>query len=182
MSAIIPKGRMKGDINKVGHYGNTSVLNNILKGKIPVPSDPIDFWTVDINNDSMLTQEDYTLIKSFVDEELAPSYYTDYYNNWHVIPNPNNPAVPSLYWETYIDYPGLQENDTIYIVVQGEHDYSFFRYYDIINDFENARIIIKVYKELPLIDLPCFIFCDSTTRGENLIIPQKIKYMDVVVD
>lgn len=155
-SIIIPKGRMRGDVDgdgKITEDDATQILNNAT-GSITLTG--ADLWCADVNADGKNKLIDSTIIKQYLSG--APTVLTsaptfaDYYNNWTYV------KVDDLtgYWTTEIPIADLTTSNNV--VVNICETFSMGQFYKA----EVSTGKVKIYATTPPItDIPAIVVISS---------------------
>ena len=153
---IIPKGRMRGDVDGDGKITENDVLQatrhvsniEILTG--------VNLWCADANADSKYNSADVVVLSNYcsgITSVLTSTpTFTDYYNNWTYV------KVDDLtgYWTTEISIAGLTTSNNV-IVNIGE-TFSMGQFYKA----EVSTGKVKIYATTPPItDIPAIVVISS---------------------
>ena len=114
-SIIIPKGRMRGDVDGDGKITQNDIdqTQKHASGEIILTGD--DLWCADINGDGSVGTIDVTFIRQYLNGQptvltVTPTF-ADYYNNWTYV------KVDDLkgYWTTEISIAGLTTSNNVIV-------------------------------------------------------------------
>ena len=155
-SIIIPKGRMRGDVDGDGKITQNDIdqTQKHASGEIILTGD--DLWCADINGDGSVGTIDVTFIRQYLNGQptvltVTPTF-ADYYNNWTYV------KVDDLkgYWTTEISIAGLTTSNNV-IVNIGE-TFSMGQFYKA----EVSTGKVKIYATRPPInDIPATVVISS---------------------
>ena len=147
---IIPKGRMRGDVDGTGKVGTS---NDISDSQYFItdtdPSNP-DSWVCDINADGKIDANDIQAILSGI--LYSTPLIADYYNNWtyHKVDN------TSGYWTTEISIAGLNTSNNVVVNICETF---------LMGQFYKAEVStgkVKIYATTPPItDIPAIVVISS---------------------
>ena len=151
-SIIIPKGRMRGDVDgdgKITKNDSNLILNHVTE-IATLTGD--DLWCADANGDGSVGSEDVTLIEQYLNGRItiltSTPTFADYYNNWTYV------KVDDLtgYWTAEIPIAGLTTSNNV--VVNICETFSMGQFY-------KAEVLegkVKIYATTPPInDIPATI-------------------------
>ena len=149
-SIIIPKGRMRGDINGTGKVGTSDdVLNSPYFAGTTDPANP-DSWVCDINADGKIDANDMQAIVSGI--LYSTPLIADYYNNWTYV------KVDDLtgYWTTEISIADLTTSNNVVVNICETF---------LMGQFYKAEVStgkVKIYATTPPItDIPAIVVISS---------------------
>lgn len=114
-SIMIPKGRMRGDVDgdgKITENDANLIFNHVMEIATLTGA---DLWCADINGDGLADSNDTTCINSYLKGDPSPLISTptfaDYYNSWTYV------KVDDLtgYWTTEIPIAGLTTSNNVVV-------------------------------------------------------------------
>ena len=151
-SIIIPKGRMRGDVDgdgKITENDADKISNHINDSEILTG---VDFWCADVDANDKVNSTDLNIVSKFLTGRsgkltLTPTF-ADYYNNWTYV------KVDDLtgYWTTEISIAGLTTSNNV--VVNICEIFSMGQFYKV----EVLEGKVKIYANRPPInDIPAIV-------------------------
>ncbi|MDY4577950.1 MAG: dockerin type I repeat-containing protein [Anaerobutyricum hallii] len=155
-SIIIPKGRMRGDVDGDGKITQNDVNQTQKHNAGEITLTGADLWCADINGDGSVDMADFTFIRRYLNGfstvlTVTPTF-ADYYNHWTYV------KVDDLtgYWTTEISIAGLTTSNNV-IVNIGE-TFSMGQFYKA----EVSTGKVKIYATRPPInDIPATVVISS---------------------
>ena len=155
-SIIIPKGRMRGDVDGDGKITQDDVNQTQKHNMEEITLTGADLWCADINGDGSVDSTDVTLIGQYLQgySTLLTSTptFADYYNNWtyHKVDDLTG------YWTTEISIAGLTTSNNV--VVNICETFSMGQFYKA----EVSTGKVKIYATTPPItDIPAIVVISS---------------------
>ena len=155
-SIIIPKGRMRGDVDGEGKITQNDV-NQIQKHNVgEITLTGADLWCADINGDGSVDMADFTFIRRYLNGfptvlTVTPTF-ADYYNNWTYVKVDNLTG----YWTTEISIAGLTTSNNV--VVNICETFSMGQFYKA----EVSTGKVKIYATRPPVnDIPATVVISS---------------------
>lgn len=137
---IIPKGRMRGDIDGDGKITDNDV---ILAMQISVgsgPTDPISYWCADADEDGFVDSTDARWIMEYISGKRNLDF-KDYYENWVY-------DSTTKMWETSIQFNQSMNDKCTFVYIPG-----FWKK----NAFADAQLSNGVFsikaKAIPIVDI-----------------------------
>ena len=155
-SIIIPKGRMRGDVDGDGKITQDDVNQTQKHNMEEITLTGADLWCADINGDGSVDSTDVTLIgqylKGYSTLLTSTPTFADYYNNWtyHKVDDLTG------YWTTEISIAGLTTSNNV--VVNICETFSMGQFYKA----EVSTGKVKIYATTPpLTDIPAIVVISS---------------------
>ena len=155
-SIIIPKGRMRGDVDGDGKITQDDVNQTQKHNMEEITLTGADLWCADINGDGSVDSTDVTLIgqylKGYSTLLTSTPTFADYYNNWtyHKVDDLTG------YWTTEISIAGLTTSNNV--VVNICETFSMGQFYKA----EVSTGKVKIYATTPPItDIPAIVVISS---------------------
>ena len=150
-SAILPAGRMRGDVNGDGAFTveDKNILNAVILNEMTQDDFDAQSWSAcDVNGDGEVDFFDYTKIRKLVESGSPPGGVgPEITGNW--TNNPNY-ATDTAQCYTDISVSGVTASDTASITVDGT--------FDKVERVECLDGAVRVYVSLcPIEDVPCTI-------------------------
>lgn len=155
-SIIIPKGRMRGDVDGDGKITENDILQIKGHSSGSVILAGVDLWCADVNVDNKVNTNDAIIVNTFLKGQssklTSTPTFADYYNNWTYV------KVDDLtgYWTTEISIAGLTTSNNV--VVNICETFSMGQFYKV----EVLEGKIKIYANRPPItDIPAIVVISS---------------------
>ena len=155
-SIIIPKGRMRGDVDgdgKITKNDSNLIFDHVME-TATLTGD--DLWCADANGDGSVGPEDVTLIEQYLNGQItiltSTPTFADYYNSWTYV------KVDDLtgYWTTEISIAGLTTSNNV--VVNICETFPMGQFYKA----EVSTGKVKIYATRPPItDIPAIVVISS---------------------
>ena len=155
-SIIIPKGRMRGDVDgdgKITKNDSNLIFDHVME-TATLTGD--DLWCADANGDGSVGSDDVTLIEQYLNGQItiltSTPTFADYYNSWTYV------KVDDLtgYWTTEIPIAGLTTSNNV--VVNICETFSMGQFYKV----EVSTGKVKIYATRPPInDIPATVVISS---------------------
>ena len=155
-SIIIPKGRMRGDVDGDGKITQDDVNQTQKHNMEEITLTGADLWCADINGDGSVDSTDVTLIGQYLQgySTLLTSTptFADYYNNWtyHKVDDLTG------YWTTEISIAGLTTSNNVVVNICETF---------LMGQFYKAEVStgkVKIYATTPPItDIPAIVVISS---------------------
>ena len=155
-SIIIPKGRMRGDVDgdgKITKNDSNLIFDHVME-TATLTGD--DLWCADANGDGSVGSEDVTLIEQYLNGQItiltSTPTFADYYNSWTYV------KVDDLtgYWTTEISIAGLTTSNNV--VVNICETFPMGQFYKA----EVSTGKVKIYATIPPItDIPATVVISS---------------------
>lgn len=171
ITATIPKGRMKGDVDGDGEITeNDYAIAMAHIQQETLITDSIAFWTADLDDTGEILLKDAMPILQFANKSSTSNltkkpYFADYYNNWTYVKVDDF----SGYFYTDISVPGVKSTSSAKITVKGSHNPNMFK------DAECLDGIIRVKAfPIPIEEATCLVQY-GTGDGSAVITVEKIK-------
>lgn len=114
-SIIIPKGRMRGDVDGDGKITHDDVQLMIDAGNDIISLTDIQTWCADTNGDGLFKAADKSILRQYINGLVTPltsaPTFADYYNNWTYV------KVDDLtgYWTTEISIADLTTSNNVVV-------------------------------------------------------------------
>ena len=155
-SIIIPKGRMRGDVDGDGKITNNDA-NLIQRHSAGIETlTGVDLWCADVNGNNSVTSADMQIISIYLEGGSSlltkTPTFDDYYNSWTYV------KVDDLtgYWTTEISIAGLTTSNNVIINICETFP---------MGQFYKAEVLegkVKIYANRPPInDIPAIIVISS---------------------
>lgn len=151
VKVTMPKGRMRGDINGDGEISFDDAMMAIDPNY--VPSDDVEAWCGDADQDGMVNYMDYFAITG------GGFDMADYYGNW---------AYADGYFHTDIPVEGLTAACSAIVAVQGDHKRDAFAGAECMDGYIRIKANL-----LPLTDTVCLVFF-SPGDGTAVVVPENV--------
>ena len=155
-SIIIPKGRMRGDVDGDGKITQNDIYQTMQHSDGSITLTGADFWCADVNKSNSVNGTDVFIINKYLkgDRSVLTSTptFADYYNNWTYV------KVDDLtgYWTIEIPIAGLTTSNNV--VVNICETFSMGQFYKV----EVLDGKIKIYANRPPInDIPAIVVISS---------------------
>ena len=150
-SAILPAGRMRGDVNGDGAFTveDKNILYAVTMGEMTQDDFDTQSWIAcDVNGDGEVAFIDYAKIRTLVESGSPPGGVgPEITGNWTI--NPNYDTYTAQFY-TDISVSGVTASDTASITVDGT--------FDKVERVECLDGAVRVYVSLcPIEDVPCTI-------------------------
>lgn len=151
-SIIIPKGRMRGDVDGDGKITENDLLQIKGHSSGSVILAGVDFWCADVNVDNKVNTTDAIIVNTFLKRQSSKltntPTFADYYNSWTYVKVDNLTG----YWTTEIPIADLTTSNNV--VVNICEAFSMGQFY-------KAEVLegkIKIYANRPPInDIPAIV-------------------------
>ena len=175
IDTIIPKGRMRGDINGIGKVGAPEdIQNSGFYLKAVDPANP-DSWACDVNADGVINEDDLNVLYAYNGGSASiltkTPTFADFYNNWtyHKVDN------LSGYWTTDIIINELSNSALKYkllMAINGHFAEGMF--YKIersaksitTNGQAETKTVLTIYSKYPPIeDTKCLIYYSEDSNA-----------------
>lgn len=158
VSAVIPRGRMKGDVDGDGRFTYVDYVRAMgIATKTYTTYTTDEFNASDINNDGSVTTGDALTVQRIVMNLVKPGYCAEMTGTWT-----SNPNFESSSAQFYIDISieGITTNSDVLISIS-EDNADIYDSFEIINNN-----IIRVWVKLcPVTDIPCLIIWSDKGSG-----------------
>lgn len=155
-SIIIPKGRMRGDVDGDGKITENDFLQIRSHSSGSVTLAGVDFWCADVNVDNKVNTTDGIIANTFLKGQssklTSTPTFADYYNNWTYV------KVDDLtgYWTTEIPIAGLTTSNNVVVNICETF---------LMGQFYKAEVStgkVKIYATTPPItDIPAIVVISS---------------------
>lgn len=155
-SIIIPKGRMRGDVDGDGKITQNDIhqIKGHSSGSVILAG--VDLWCADVNVDNKVNTNDSMIVNAFLKGKssklTSTPTFADYYNNWTYV------KVDDLtgYWTTEIPIADLTTSNNV--VVNICETFSMGQFYKV----EVSTGKVKIYATtLPITDIPAIVVISS---------------------
>ena len=155
-SIIIPKGRMRGDVDGDGKITGNDINQIRQHSAGTVTLAGVDLWCADVNVDNKANTTDINIINKFLlgqsGKLTSTPTFADYYNNWTYV------KVDDLtgYWTTEISIAGLTTSNNVVVNICETF---------LMGQFYKAEVStgkVKIYATTPPItDIPAIVVISS---------------------
>lgn len=169
VSAALPKGRMKGDVDGDGviTMSDYDLIYNHVK-KVEYITDEIALWCADVNQNGDANMADYAAVMKYISGETSiltsTPTFADYYSNWTYTKNDDLTGR----WHADIAIAGVTATSDALIIVSGEYASDAFT-------AECVDGAVRVYaKTCPIADVPCRVMWSANGAGVVVIRPETV--------